>query len=332
MTDIFYPVAHRTDAEIAVLKTRYESFNESVIPDVFREHGFTAVSWIRPTSWGTSHVVYSVTVKEFEAPLILRANIGYGSPEVYMLIEKLLTDKVSSLGIPVNKIHVVDISRKKFAFDFQIQEQLVGKDVEDHFDGSQESYDILSFQLGACIARWGALTFGGFGRFDASLNGTKKSMYDYMIVQLDADIEFLVTANIVSGAQAIALRKLFDTHKDVMYIKQSTLVHYDLADHNIMFDGKQTITGIFDWEAAVAGDPILDLASAPTWKTHFPRDQKLIEGYQSIRQLPDLYKEKINIYRLRTMIWKMVYAIRAGIMNAERKNKFDIAVSPYQLF
>ena len=332
MTDIFYPVAHRTDAEIAVLKKRYELFDDSVIPEVFHEHGYTPVSWIRPASWGTSHVVYSVTVKEFEAPLILRANIGYGSSEVYMLVEKLLTDKVSLLGVPVNRILVVDISRKKFVFDFQIQEQLAGKDIEDHFDGSQESYDALSFQLGAYIARWGALSFDGFGRFDASLNGTKKSMYDYMIVQLDADIEFLVTANIVSGAQAIALRKLFETYKDVMYVKQSTLVHYDLADHNIMFDGSSKLTGIFDWEAAVAGDPILDLASAPTWKTHFPRDQKIIEGYQSVRQLPDLYREKINIYRLRTMIWKMVYAIRAGIMNADRKNKFDSAVSPFRLF
>jgi hypothetical protein len=332
MSDIFYPVAHRTDAEIAALKNRYESFDASIIPDVFREHRFTAVSWIKPTSWGTSHVVFIVTVKELAIPLILRANIGYGSPEIYMLVEKLLTDKVSSLGIPVNKILGVDISRKKFAFDFQIQEQLVGKDVEDHFDGSQESYDALSFQLGSYIAQWGRLSFEGFGRFDETLKGTKRSMYDYIIVQLDADIQFLVTAGIVSMSQGGALRKIFDTYKDVMSVATSTLVHYDLADHNIMLDGNQTITGIFDWEAAVTGDPMLDLASAPTWKTHFPRDQKLIEGYQSVRRLPDLYEEKINIYRLRTMIWKMVYAIRAGIINSDRKNKFDAAVSPFRLF
>ncbi len=331
MTDIFYPVAHRTDEEIAALKTRYESFDETVIPQVFRAHGFSAVSWVKPTSWGTSHVVYSVTVKERLEPLILRANIGYGKPEEYMLVEKLLTDRVRTLGIPVNKILSVDISRKNFTFDYQIQEKLVGIDVEDHFDGSQDSYDALSFQIGVYVATWGELVFDGFGRFDTTLSGTKPSMYDYMIVQLDTDIQFLVTAGIISMKQMIALRKLFETYKDVMRIQQSTLVHYDLADHNIMFDGVHTITGVFDWEAAVAGDPMLDLASAPTWKTHFPREQSLFDGYKSVRPLPEFFQEKIHIYRLRTMIWKMVYAIRSGILNQDRKKKFDAALLPFSL-
>lgn len=276
-------------------------------------------------------MVYIVTVKEQARPLMLRANIGYGPPETYMLVEKLLTDKVAALGIPVNKVLFADISRKQFPFDFQIQEQLEGKDIEDHFHGSKIEYDELSFQLGKCTALWGEFEFDGFGRFDDKVNGTKLSMYDYMIVQLDNDISFLVDAGVVSKSQRGAIRNLFENYKDVMYVKKATLVHYDLADHNIMFDGKHTITGIFDWEAAVAGDPMLDIASAPTWKTHYPRDEKMIEGYRSIRPLPELFQEKIDIYRLRTMIWKMVYAIRAGILNEDRKKKFDAALIPFNL-
>lgn len=337
MNDIFYPVAHRSDEEIAALFKRYELFDTNLIPGIFKVLGMTAISWRKPESWSTSHVIYIVTVKERPRPLVLRANIGWGEPERYMQIEKIITDKVATLGVPVNRIVHVDISRSTHPFDYQIQEMLEGSDIEDHFHGTRADYDQLSFDLGRYVGMWGELELNGFGRFDeekalqADLVGTKNSMYDYMVVRLDQDIAYLADAGVVTRVRADAMRKLFETHKPVMSVKKGTLVQYDLADHNIMFDGTRTITGIFDWEAAVVGDPILDLASAPTWKTFFPREEKMIEGYKSVRDLPSFFKEKMAIYRLRTMLWKMVYAIRAGILNDDRKKKFDASLAPFRV-
>ena len=113
-----------------------------------------------------------------------------------------------------------------------------------------------------------------------------------------------------------------------MKIKSGSLIHHDLADHNIMFKNSK-ITGIFDWEACCIGDPVLDLASCPTWKTHFPREQKLIEGYTSVTSLPNHFVEKMRIYKLRTMLWKMVFAIRANIVTENRKQKFLSALIPF---
>lgn len=338
MQDIFYPVAHRSDEEIAALKKRYELFDENLIPSIVRHSmGMTAVSWQKPESWSTSHVIYIVTVAERGRPVVIRANIGWGEPEVYMTVEKLITDQVATIGVPVNRILYVDVSRQEYPFDFQIQDMLEGSDIEGHFHGTRIEYDKLSFDLGVFVAKWGELEFEGFGRIDpqaaagGSLIGTKTAMYDYIVVRLDEDLRYLADAQVVSIAQADSIRKLFEVHKPVMQVKKGTLVQYDLADHNIMFDGVSTITGVFDWEAAVIGDPILDLASAPTWKTFHPREAKLIEGYRSVRALPSFFKEKMNIYRLRTMIWKMVYAIRSGILNDERKRKFDAALVPFKL-
>lgn len=336
MNDIFYPVVHRPQAEIEALKKRYETFDERVIPDVMKAAGYTSVSWVRPTTYGTTHVVYIVTVCEQKTPLILRANIGWGEPEGVLLIEKIITDSVIPLGIPVNKILFADISRKQFPFDYQIQEVLEGTDIEDTFHGTREEYDILSFNLGKYIATWGELTFDGFGRFDidsakvGKLIGTKASMYDYIIVQLDNDLRYLVDGHVLDVKKADRIRQIFDEYKDVTMVKKGTLVQYDLADHNIMFASNR-ITGIFDWEAAVVGDPVLDLASSPTWRTHYPREEKLIAGYQSVRDLPEYFTEKMNIYRLRTMVWKMVYAIRAGILNEDRKKRFYAALAPFGL-
>lgn len=337
MTDIFYPVAHRSDEELEALKSRYDTFDERLIPELVKTVGFTAISWKKPDSWSTSHVIYIVTVKGRERPCILRANIGPEQVEGYMLIEKLITDEVATLGVPVNRILTVDISRSVYPFDYQIQDCLDGVDIENNFHGSRSDYDQLSFDLGRYVAMWGDINFSQFGRFSeeaathGKLIGTKQSMYEYIIVRLDSDLRFLVDASLLTVAKADAIRKLFEDHKSVISVKIGTLVQYDLADHNIMFDGKNVITGIFDWEAAVVGDPILDLASAPTWKCVYPREEKMVEGYRSVRDLPNFFKEKMNMYRLRTMLWKMVYALRAEILTEDRKKKFDAALTPLRL-
>jgi len=337
MHDIFYPVVHRSDEEIAALKLRYESFDTNLIPAMVRSLGLTAISWKKPESWSTSHVIYIVTVSERARPVVIRANIGWGEPERYMLVEKSITDQVATFGIPVNRILYVDVTRSVYPFDYQIQDMLEGVEIESSFHGARADYDQISFDLGRFVAMWGGLKLDGFGRFDERaalrgvLRGTKASMYEYIIVRLDEDLKYLFDARIFDAVNVQQVRKLFESHKAVMSVKGGTIVQYDLADHNIMFDGGRMITGIFDWEAAVVGDPMLDLASAPTWKTFFPREEKMIEGYRSVRDLPNFFKEKMAIYRLRTMIWKMVYAIRAGILTDDRKRKFDAALIPFKL-
>ncbi len=335
MSDIYYRHAHRSQELIDLVKKRYELFNTSLIVEIFQKAlGLTVVSWQRPDSYGTMHVIYAVTVKEQPRPLLLRANVGTPTPQVEMQIEKLLTDRVAKLNIPVNRILYVDISRKVYPFDFQIQEVLAGADLEDHFNGSKDEYDRMSFALGQYVARLGEIQLNGFGRFDedqvkqGSLVGTKKSFSGYMVVCLDDDLRFIANSGIITVKTATLIRKLFDQYRWVMNIKKGSLVHHDLADHNFMHIGDR-ITGIFDWENAVVGDPVLDLASAPTWTTHFPREEKLLEGYRSVKALPDYFVEKIQMYRLRTMIWKMVFAVRAGILNEKRRRRFFDALSPF---
>ena len=213
MNDIYYPVAHRTQDEIDALKNRYDTFDAKIIPVVMKSNGFTSVSWTKPTTWGTSHVIYIVTVKEQKDPLIFRANIG-GISEAMMVVEKLISGELMKLNIPVNEIFVADISRKQFPFDYQIQKKLKGMDIEDHFHGNHKEYDNISFEIGKYVGMWGSIKINGFGRFENSLRGTKKSMYDYIIVRLDEDIRFLVNAKLFDIKKATVVRKLFDEYKE----------------------------------------------------------------------------------------------------------------------
>ncbi len=335
MNDIYYRHAHRSQEEIDIVAKRFELFDVSWIPKIFKQAlGLTAVSWVRPDSYGTIHVIYKVTVKEKSKQFLLRANSNIPVPEIEMKLEQVITERVAPLDVPVNHILHVDISRKAFPFDFQIQEVLAGADLEDHFSGSKDEYDRMSFALGQYVARFGVLQFEGFGRFDehqvkkGTPVGTKKSFPDYIEVCLDDDLRFIADSDIITVKTATSLRKLFDQYRPMMDIPKGSLVHHDLADHNFMHVDDH-ITGIFDWENAVVGDPVLDLASCPTWTTHYPREEKLLEGYRSVRSLPDHFIEKMQIYRLRTMIWKMVFALRAGILNEKRRHRFFDALTPF---
>ena len=329
MADIYYAVAHRSQEEIDSFKTRYDDFDISLIPQIFKDSlNLTATDFKPSDSWGSSHVIYFVKTREQQELLVFRANLGFNpNPETVMLTEKLICDDVDKIEVPTNIVLHVDISRNKYPFDFQIQEMLIGNDLEDHFKGSKKEYDQMSYDLGVYIAKYHQLTYPGFGRFDSKtilnsqLKGSKTSFYDYIITSLDGDIKYLVDAKVVNIKQAKIIRKLFEQNKEIINVKQGVLNHHDLADHNIMFENNK-ITGIFDWEAAVIGDPVLDLASCPTWRTHHPREKHMLAGYKSITSLPDHFTEKRNIYLLRTMMWKMVYAIRANILTPDREKRF----------
>ena len=339
MPDIYYTVAHRDQKEIDSFKTRYEKFDIARIAPLFLSALGLHVSNIKPsTSWGSSHVIYFISALERKDVLVFRANLGFNKkPEVMMKVEQLICEEVEKRNIPTNKVLYVDISRTLYNFDFQIEECLMGSDIENNFKGTKAEYDEMSFSLGKYIALYSKIQFNKFGMFDENsvqrnvLEGTKNSFFEYITVCLDEDIAYLVSSNVISSLKAQTIRHLFDEYKPIINsVKKGSLVHHDLADHNIFFQGK-TITGIFDWEAAVVGDPVLDPASCPTWRTFYPREKILIDGYKSITPLPNHFQEKMNIYRLRTMLWKMVFAIRMNIVTDARKQKFYEALKPFKL-
>lgn len=327
--DIHYPVAHRSQEMIDSFKTRYDDFDESIIASVVYEAiGLKPVKVTRSSSWGSAHVIFFLKFKDHR-DLVFRANINMPEPEVEMLIEKHVTDLVAAHDIPTNQIVHVDISRKKYDFDFTIQERLGGIDPEDEFTGTKEDYDTFNFETGQAIAKLGQIKLDGFGRFNeelvassGQLVGTKKSVHEYLEVCWDEDLESLVEFKVIDDVQMQKIKDFFEQRQDVMNVAQGSLVHYDLADHNLRYDNGH-LEAIFDWETAVVASPVLDLASCPTWKSHYPKREKLLEGYRSILQLPDNFEEMEKVYLLRTIVWKTRYVIRAGLLNEARTQRFQ---------
>lgn len=158
----------------------------------------------------------------------------------------------------------------------------------------------------------------------------RPAFYDYLVTCLESDLKYLREADILTRAQTDQVVKIFVDHRELVNIKRGVLIHHDLADHNIMFADNK-ITALFDWEACVIGDPVLELASCPTWRTHYPQTEQLLAGYQSVRELPENFQVKWDLYTLRTMLWKMVFAIRMEIVTEARVEKFKSALVPFRI-
>lgn len=330
--------ANRSPAEVEQLNKKYEVFEVAYIHKIFKDILDLLVKEIhKPINTGLSHVTYVVSFNNHK-DLVFRANLGTDEPEIQLLKEKVVADLALKNDIPSNKILQVDISRKKYPFDFQIQEKFEGLDAEKEFNGTKEEYDQYSFNLGQIIAKMSDITFSGYGHFDEALllqeklRGENTSFYDYISLELDEQIRTIVSNKFLSSQTGAEILKIFESHKQLINSRQSSLVHYDLADHNLRYDPKTyNVVAVYDWEAAVCGDSCLDLASSPTWKTLYPRQEKLIEGYLSLKKKPDYLEEKLNIYRLRTIIWKVVHNIKFNLVNPERMKRLQNALDPYKL-
>lgn len=330
--------ANRSLLEVEQLNKKYEVFDVAYIHKIFKDVFSLVVNGInKPINIGLPHVTYIVSFDNHK-DLVFRANLGTDKPEIQLLKEKVIADLALKHNIPSNTILYVDISRKKYPFDFQIQEKFEGLDAEKEFNGTKDDYDTYSFDIGQIIAKMSNITFSGYGHFDDSLllqnklKGEGASFYDYISLELQEQIKTIVSNKFISFQTGDAILKIFESHKQLINSRQSNLVHYDLADHNLRYDPRTyKVVVIYDWEAAVCGDLCLDLASSPTWKTLYPRQEKLVEGYLSLKQKPDHLEEKLNIYYLRTIIWKVVHNIKFNLVNPERLRRLQTALDPYKL-
>ena len=327
MQKIYYKVADRHDEQINAFKNRYEFVSEEQIKAVFSENWYEVESLEKSNSWWTAHIIYYAKIRWRSSRLIFRSNSWkkwwFNTPEIVMLSEKIITDIVATLWVKTNKILHVDISRKVFPFDYQIEEELVWVDPEKyidnqgHFLDNMEDYDRLSYELWQNIAKYSEIKFTWFWLFDEkeiikwNIIWTNTSFYDYITTNIDIHLRFLLVNKIVDNETLCKIISVFENHKELINDCEPCLVHHDLADHNLIYSTESKwLWAIFDWEAMILGDPMLDMWSCPTWWTHYSRKEKLIEWYKSIKKLPNNYETRMDLYELRTWLWKIMFAIR----------------------
>jgi aminoglycoside phosphotransferase (APT) family kinase protein len=85
---------------------------------------------------------------------------------------------------------------------------------------------------------------------------------DYLRVRLDEHLGACAAAGDITRAEAARIDALFDRRG--LRVDRPALLHGDPGSHNFLVDGSG-IRGVIDWEDALSGDPIFDLASLCTF-------------------------------------------------------------------
>lgn len=329
---IYYFNTHRPQSLVKSLQGRYERFDIAQASHIVENCLGEKVLSCKPDgNFGTGHVIFFVETES--RAVVFRANVGIDTPEHYMDLEAKFIELYRMAGIPVGSILMSNTSRTEYPFDFQIQELLPGQDLETQWSGTKEQYNAISYQLGSLVARTYACPVEGWGRFlpmgkNDTLKGAKKSAFEYLASYLDYDLNVIKKSGLIDDWQSDAIKKHFTKSKPMMNrLSQAYLVHHDLADHNIRY-AEDKIVAVFDWENAVAFDPVSDLASAPTWVCHFARKDLMIKGFlDTLGFKPENFEERVALYFLRTMLWKIAFAIKGERLSERHIKLFNEALA-----
>lgn len=240
----------------------------------------------------------------------------------YMAVESRVMTAVRELGVPTPVIHAVDASRKSVPFAWQVMDQVPFPDLNKHHQAGTLDLPAIAEAAGAAVARWQALSVTGFGPFDpqcaSNLKGFHASYADYFHQHLERHLHFLVNEKFLPRDEAAEISRAIERHHLLLALDHGCLVHKDLALWNIL-GSETTIAAFIDFDDAIAGDPMDDLSLLACFHDS-PTIERALEGYASVRPLPEHHERRLALHLLRNMIVKAVIRVGAGYF--DRKEGF----------
>jgi len=314
--EVNYYNVHRPKSLILALQKRHTLFDPTIVAPLFLKYMKEKVTRYEVLSAaGTGHVITLVkTISGRE--LVLRTNMLLEHPEKYMEYEFGFIKTFTTLGIPTTPLYYADTSRTEYPFDFQIMGKLPGRDLGADWEGSQDAYEYICLEQGRYFAKLYQIPQTGWGRIrkesDGSLAGMRASLLDHLNAYLDHDLEVIGLFGVLSPDEVNSIETFFHSDELAKLFADTTphLLHNDPSDLNMRYEGDKLVS-VFDWEHAIMFDPISELGIAPTWKSAYPKREKLIEGFiQELGCTPEHLDAKMNVYFLRKMLDKVAFALK----------------------
>ncbi len=303
----------KSDSSLPYSKKNYHtvtSTDREGIQRVFREFCGGIPRSITRFSSSSLHRVYRVASKT-GAYIIRIWDEENKIPPIHFFAESRLVSRLAYRHIPVVSFSTIDTSRKLAPFAFQILESAKGTLL---YTAAQKkkNFSVVHKNLGTVVADIHSLHLEGYGRLvPDSISGKKvrgcmKSWQSFLAIQLDRHIAYCRTKKFLTRSGAEDVSEVLKEGIGSVSMHAPRLLHGDLAHHNLFSDGHR-ITGIIDWEDALAGDPVYDIAY---WGTgSFGHDMWLaafLKGYTSVRQLPKDFTFRYWLYYLRIALAKTV--------------------------
>jgi hypothetical protein len=283
-----------------------------------------APALIRPLGeCGTFHTLYRALLADGRRRIVRFNALSEHQPDFPLLLDAAVMLRLAASQLPGLTVDLVDLSRRWCPWDYEILEEAPGQSLKalDHDDAQIVS---VLRALGSVVARLHEIRTEGFGLLDVRplaekapttqrLSGIHARWSDYLTVRLPEHVGSCVDLGALTVAEAEAVFKLFEVFEATCQPSLPCLLHGDLGNHNVFSDGA-AITALIDWEDALSGDPIFEVAA---WATFHPqrRHQAFLDGYQAVRPLPSDFGLRFWVYFLRVALAKTVLRHRLGLQD-----------------
>jgi hygromycin-B 4-O-kinase len=193
-----------------------------------------------------------------------------------MALECALMTRLNTMGLPIPACEYREVrSRGVHLIDRVEGEGLTALDADE-----PRMVAALGW-VAAFLARLHEIRGNGFGPLSAASDGRLIGLHgrwaDYVCVRLDDHISACKAAGDVSMDEALEITSLFTAHRRLLEAQPSALLHGDPGSHNFIVDASR-IRGVIDWEDALLGDPLFDLASLCTFHPE-RRHAAMLSGY-----------------------------------------------------
>ena len=279
-----------------------------------------------PLVAGSFHVVHKIE-RIGAPPLVMRSTIDkLFEVDRSLDLERRTAVWLNSDGYLVPATLGSGLRNDGAPFDFVLQAMANGTQL---LDADLDNDPRLLAAVGASLRRIHAVPASGAGLLDldedyAIPTGVMPCWPDYICLRLDEHVRGCVEAGFVDAQLETRIRSLLEIMLPTLDNRPIRLLHGDPGTHNICVDPTTgMITAWLDWEDAMAGDPLFDVALLSTFQP--PRRMPAVmKGYGFSPQSVD--KERlIAFYFLRIAISKAVHRIRFGIKDRPDRHPVTIA-------
>jgi aminoglycoside phosphotransferase (APT) family kinase protein len=264
---------------------------------------------------GTFHLVHRARFPSGRT-LIVRSSL----PDIFpsddrLLIEQSVFPLLGPLGLHVPAIHLTSVGdRDRAAFDFVIMDEAPGQGLQFMSESEQDDPAIWR-ALGTAVRRLHTVQGEGAGPLlprrgeeDATLRATGRSWHEYVLSHSEAHVARCLRSGMLAEAEAEEISRHF---AELPWDREpaSALLHGDLGNHNVFVKDKRVLT-LVDWEDALLGDPVFDVAM---WATFNParRHAPFFDGYGA-RVHDEHFRLTFSAYFLRITLAKAVVRQRFG--------------------
>lgn len=236
----------------------------------------------------------------------------------YMEIVSELSNRVAEqTSVPIARTIIVDSTRIDVPFAYQVVEYFEYPDLNELYKKNGIPLHSLAKQIGSDVARWQSIRLAGYGLLDSDafrvnkrICGLHETYEKYYRLNWQKHLQFLHDNDFLSHAQVQKLEQIVDDHSRLLQLTQGCLVHKDLALWNILGTPDE-VKAYIDWDDAISGDPTDDLSLLACFHdSEFM--MACLDGYQSIKPLPENFSKRFWLHLIRNMVFKAVIRVGSG--------------------